>query len=519
MEYIKIIMKFLHNWRNTPVVKIFGYVFLFKLLLKSLILAKNSLKYNIKKIPYIKGKIDDETHKVIKTIKSDFNNEIKELISFSNLPDNSITEDKIVEYFTNMKQKYSYDFRNGRVSGSVYAKNHTLDLLHNKLYLYFNKSNPLHTNVFPSIRLMENNLVSMMIKLFNGKDNVCGVFTSGGTESILLACKSYRDYFKHIKNPEIIVSSTVHCAFNKACGYFKIKLITIPCNIDGTFNTEQLETKINQNTILIVGSTPSYNLGIIDPIHSLAQIALKYNIPLHVDACIGAFLINYSEINYDFSIKGVTSISADFHKYGHSPKGASCIMYSKKEILENQYFIDEEWSGGIYATSTITGSRSGNVVALTWATLLSYGNDTYRANYNKIVTMKNHLIAEINQISGLYIIGDPKLSIVAISSDKININLLAEELKKKEWDLNIIQNPNGFHMCLTSYHTIEILNQFIKDIRLLVPIIKDNNDKYSPCIYGTMQKINDNAIIRDVVSNYLHVVNGVNLDYLNKKID
>ena len=510
----KLIYKFLKVYKNSPIVLIFGYAYIFKLLLKTLFYSNTIFKLYVKKIPYIKNKIDNETTTVIKKIKQDFDEEVSGIISYTKLPNKGIPDEIILNYFTSMKKKYTYDYTKGRVSGSVYSKNHTLDLLHSKLYLYFNKSNPLHSSVFPSIRFMENNLVSMMITLFNGDKDVCGTFTSGGTESILLACKTYRDYFKHIKHPEIIVSSTVHCAFNKACGYFKIKLITIPCKIDGTFNTNELEKHINTNTILIVGSTPSYNLGIIDPIHELSIIALKYNIPLHIDACIGVFLINYSGLKYDFSIKGVTSISADFHKYGHSPKGASCIMYNKKEILENQYFIDETWTGGIYATSSITGSRPGNIVALTWATLVFYGNSTYLANYQKIMVMKKHLINKINAIEELFIIGNPQLSIIAISSGKININVLAEELKKKKWDLNVIQNPNGFHICLTSYHTIEILDEFVKHIREIIPIIKDNKTKFSPCIYGTMQKINDNSIIRDVVKNYLHVVNGVRLSFL-----
>ena len=189
-------------------------------------------------------------------------------------------------------------------------------------------------------------------------------------------------------------------------------------------------------------------------------------------------------------------------------------MYNKKELLENQYFIDETWTGGIYATSSITGSRPGNIVALTWATLVFYGNRTYLENYQKIMVMKKHLINKISTIEELYIIGDPQLSIIAISSDKININVLAEELKKKKWDLNVIQNPNGFHICLTSYHTVEILDEFVKNIQEIIPIIKDDKTKFSPCIYGTMQKINDNSIIRDVVKNYVHIVNGVRLSFL-----
>ena len=201
----KLIYNFLRVYKNSPIVQIFGYVYIFKLLLKTLFYSNTIFKLYIKKIPYIKNKIDNETTTVIKKIKQDFDEEVSGIVSYSKIPNEGIPDETILNYFTSMKKKCTYDYTKGRVSGSVYSKNHTLDLLHSKLYLYFNKSNPLHSSVFPSIRFMENNLVSMMISLFNGHKDVCGTFTSGGTESILLACKTYRDYFKHIKYPEIII--------------------------------------------------------------------------------------------------------------------------------------------------------------------------------------------------------------------------------------------------------------------------------------------------------------------------
>jgi len=510
---IYLINRLIKKYHNQKIINIFGYIYLITQLNNVCKLLKN-YKYYVKKIPYVKNEIDNKTNKTIEDIKKGFSEELKGVNSYSILPDNGLDKDIIISEFDNMREKYTYDYKNGYVSGSVYSNNKTLDSLHNTLYLYFNKSNPLHTNIFPSVRLMENNLVSMMIKLFNGNNNVCGTFTSGGTESILLACKTYRDYYlenKDIKNPEIIASTTAHCAFNKACKYFNIKLILIPCNLDGTFDTQNLKKQINKNTILIVGSTPSYNLGIIDPIDKLSKIALENNIPLHIDACIGSFLVNFTDKNFDFRLEGVTSISADYHKYGNSPKGASCIMYNSNDLLKYQYYIDETWSGGIYASSTIAGSRPGNIVALTWATLLYYGKNKYLENYETIIELQKYLVEKINYMSDLYVIGDPELSIVAIDSETININILAEYLKRLKWDINVIQNPKGFHICITSYHTKEIIDKFILDIESIIPNIADNND-YSPCIYGTMQKIGDNDIIKDVVAKYLHVVNNVKLN-------
>lgn len=505
LEILKILLKI-------RIINIFGYIYLIKLFLNYLNYYKN--RFNIKNLPFIKGKVETEKIKIIKSIKEDLDKEIKETDKFGKIPQIGFTKTRIIDIFKNDYKLKSFDFKNGKVSGAMYSKNTEHDELLDKIHKYYLKSNPLHTNLFPSIRKMENELISFMIDLFNGDENTCGTFTSGGTESILLACKTYRDYgySKGIYNPEIIVSSSVHCAFNKAAKYFKIKLVTIPCVSDGTYDLAKLVKSINKNTILIVGSTPSYNLGVIDQINELNKIALKYKINLHLDACIGSFLINFTELKYDFSLKGVTSISADFHKYGQAPKGASSILYKNKELLSYQYFLDVNWSGGIYATSNISGSRCGNIVALTWATMMFFGKTGYQNNFNKINEMRKHFINKINEIKELYIIGDPKLSIIAITSKKININLLCDEIKKRKWSINVIQNPNGFHFCLTSYHTIDILNDFFIDLNNIINDLKDKPyEKFSPCIYGTIQKVNNTGIIEDVVIDYLHLVNNVNL--------
>ena len=289
-------------------------------------------------------------------------------------------------------------------------------------------------------------------------------------------------------------------------------MVTIPCNEYGYNNVHLFETCINKNTIMIVGSTPNYNLGIIDNVIDLNTIAIKHKIPLHLDACIGAFLINFSKFKFDFSLGGVTSISADFHKYGQSPKGASCVMYKNKDIMKYQYFIDEKWSGGIYASSTFSGSRCGNIVALTWATLMYYGENGYKSNYEHIIKLKDYFIENISKIPDLYIYGKPQLSILAVNAAKLNINVVADELKSKLWEVNVIQNPCGFHFCLTSFHTKEVLDNFFYDLKNIINKLNESNKtkniKYSPCIYGTMEKIDDSDIMNDVITDYLHVVNG-----------
>ena len=490
-------------------VKMYGYIQIIKLVYSILL---NS-KYYIKKIPYVQNKITQERSKIVKNLHIEFDKQLQDL-KVHDLPNIGFSSEAIINEFKKMSQYSSIKYRDGRVSGSTYSNNLNLDKMLVKLFPYFNKSNPLHTNLYPCVRKMEQECIAIMIQLFNGNKETCGVFTSGGTDSILMACKTYRDYSlkeKGISSPEIIVSSSAHCAFNKACKYFNIKLVVIPTTEKGYYDIYKLNKKINKNTILIVGSTPSYNLGLIDQCCSLNSIALKHKIPLHLDACIGSFLINFTDYKYDFSLDGVTSISADFHKYGQSPKGASSILYKNREFMKYQYFIDEKWSGGIYASSTFSGSRCGNIVALTWATLMYFGNDGYKSNYNHIVLLKTYFINKIKRIPELYIYGNPQLSIIGVNSNSLNINLIADELKSKKWEVNVIQNPEGFHFCITSYHTKEVIDNFLYDLNNIVNNLKKTSNghiKYSPCIYGTMQKINDSDLMEDIITDYLHVVNG-----------
>jgi sphinganine-1-phosphate aldolase len=495
--------------KKIDLVKMYGYIQIIKLVYTIML---NS-KYYIKKIPYVKNKITQERDKIVENLHIEFDKQLKDL-KVHDLPQIGFSSEAIFNEFKKMSQCGTVKYRNGYVSGATYSNNLNLDKMLVKIFPYFNKSNPLHTNLYPCVRKMEQECIAVMIKLFNGTKDTCGIFTSGGTDSILMACKTYRDYAlkeKGITNPEIIVSSSAHCAFNKACKYFNIKLVVIPSTENGYFNIDKLKKIINKNTILIVGSTPSYNLGLIDQCNELNYIALKHKIPLHLDACIGSFLINFTEYKYDFSLEGVTSISADFHKYGQSPKGASSILYKNKELMKYQYFIDEKWSGGIYASATFSGSRCGNIVALTWATLMYFGINGYKSNYDYIINLRTYFINKIKKIPELYIYGNPQLSIVGVNSNSLNINLIADELKKKTWEVNVIQNPNGFHFCLTSYHTKEVLDNFFYDLNTIINSLKEKscgNIKYSPCIYGTMQKINDSDLMEDIISDYLHVVNG-----------
>ena len=467
------------------------------------------LYQKVKKTSLVQSYISSQTQPIIQGIRDELQQEVKELQVRPFFLENGMTEEQIIQEFQKMKNLRSFDYPGGQVSGAVYSNTPKLDKLYPRIYTYFGKSNPLHTNLFPAVRKMENDLVKMMINFFGGNEDTVGCFTNGGTESILLACKTYRDwgYAQGIQKPNMIVSTSVHCAFHKAAKYFQIELITIPALENGKFDLVKLSKKINSNTVLVVGSAPSYNLGIVDPILEMADICLENKVGLHVDCCMGAFLVNYSQEHFNFQVTGVTSISADYHKYGMTPKGASVIMYHSRDLMKYQYYIDEEWSGGVYGTSTLLGSKNGNIVALTWAAVMYLGKKTYRENYLSIMALQNYLVKELVKIPELFVYGEPKLNIIAMGSHNINIHTLGESMKEAGWSVSIIQNPPGFHFCITPYQTEDILARFVGALKALIPSVPDSQTQ-SKCIYGTKQSVADGEIVKDIIAEYLHIVNG-----------
>ena len=270
-------------------------------------------------------------------------------------------------------------------------------------------------------------------------------------ESIILACYSFKNHKlkRGIKYPEIIAPTSIHAAFDSI---IILVLNYIKSNqLDNSLDFNILESYIN-NTIALACSCPSYAHGLVDDIEEFSNISIKYNLLLHVDACLGGFLVPFIEnldFKFDFSLPGVSSISADTHKYGYCPKGSSIILYRNSELFKNQIFVQSEWNGGIYATPTIPGSRSGNNIVITWAFLNYYGINGYKKNTKFIIQALNKILEKTYNIEGLDIIGNPKINVIAYKSDVFNIYALNSEMKKYGWELNELQNPSSIHFCVT----------------------------------------------------------------------
>jgi len=277
-----------------------------------------------------------------------------------------------------------------------------------------------------------------------------------------------------------------------------------------------MKKAINRRTCVLVGSAPGFPHGVMDPIVEIAALGKKYNIPVHVDACLGGFIIpfmeeaGYSLPPFDFRVDGVTSISVDSHKYGYAPKGSSIILYSDAMYRQYQFFVATEWSGGIYASPTFAGSRAGALVATCWAAMMFYGRDGYVQATKRIVETQLYLEQELRQIEGIRICGKPEACVVAVDSVEFDIYRLSDAMAKKGWSLNALQFPSSIHLCVTYLHTVEgVAKRFVDDVREIVAEIRQNPQAItagSAAIYGMSQSIPDRSMVGEIAAMFLETI-------------
>ncbi len=294
---------------------------------------------------------------------------------------------------------------------------------------------------------MENEIIAATANILNGTDEVCGVVTSGGTESCLLAVKTYRDMAKdkrRVRKPEMIIPETAHVAWYKASEYFSVKIRQVPLDENLVPDLNKLAKMVNRNTVMILGSAPEYPHGTIDPIEAMGEIAQKHNIPLHIDACVGGFILPFMEMNgedipkWDYRVPGVTSISADIHKYGYAAKGASTITYRNLDYLRYQMFVQPDWSGGVFASSALLGTRPGGAYAGAWAAIQHFGIDGYKQLADETLQAVNRLKDGIGGIPELEIMGHPQGPLFAYQSVDPDVNIFAvgDQMDSKGWKVN-----------------------------------------------------------------------------------
>ncbi len=474
----------------------------------------------IKDIGFVKKAIEKELNTMMAELEGSLKPYKDKVQSFEKLPENGLGKKEVVALMEDIHEKETSQWEDGYVSGAVYHGDQEHIEFLNKIYGFNSQSNPLHSDIWPSATKFESEIVSMTASMLGANktdDEICGVVSSGGTESILLAMKTYRDRARKEKNitrPEMIVPVTAHAAFDKAAQYFNIKIIHIPVGDDFRADVKATKKAITKNTIVIVGSSPCFPHGVIDPIKELSELAGKKGIGFHTDACLGGFVVPWAEkLGYDiapvdFRLPGVTSISADTHKYGYAAKGTSVILYRRPELRRYQYFTITNWPGGLYFSPTFAGSRPGALSAACWAAMVSIGEKGYMDATRKILETASIIKKGIHEIPELRILGDP-LWVIAFASDELNIYQVMDQMGQKGWSLNGLHKPACVHICVTLRHARSgVAERFIKDLKTSVEFVKahpDEKGEMAP-VYGMAATIPFRGLVEDMLEKYIDLL-------------
>ncbi len=376
------------------------------------------------------------------------------------------------------RKQHDVPWEDGRVFAYIYDAGEEAErLLKDAFNLYF-MENGLDPTSFPSCMELEKEVIGMAVDLVNGGADATGTFTSGGTESILLSLKTTRDYYREAKpeitEPEILLPTTAHPAFHKACAYFDLQAVLVEVDDDFCAIPEKMEAAITANTILMVGSAPSYAHGAIDPIRELGEIALRHDLRFHVDACVGGMYLpfarqlGYDIPDFDMSVPGVTQLSMDFHKWGYAAKGASCILYKDRAIRRYQIFSYANWTGYAVINPGVTSTKGGGPVAACWAILNYMGRDGYLQLVDAAQAASKKIVDAVSDIEGLEIMGKGQINMLALRATDFDIFPLSDEMKKRGWfiqpQFGFANSSENMHLSV-GYHNAHQVDDFVRDLR------------------------------------------------------
>ena len=404
------------------------------------------------------------------------------------------------------------DYKHGRLWSLVYYLDEGYADFLVEAYKLYSSANGLNPTAFKSLKRFETGIIAAVAELLHGSEEVCGVVTSGGTESCLLAVKTYRDLARAtrgVRRPEMIVSETAHVAWFKASEYFGVRLRVVKRGADLRLDAAQVERLVNRNTVMLLGSAPEYPNGLIDPIEALGEVAQRRRVPLHVDACVGGFILPFMAMNgvrlpaWDYRVPGVTSISADIHKYGFAAKGASTITYRNLELLKHQMFVCTDWPGGVFASPALLGTRPGGAYAAAWAALQYFGVEGYRDLARRTLLAFDRMKQGIEAIPELRVLGDPKGPLLGYGSRDPGVDIYAvgDQMDARGWQVNRLQFPEGLHAMVTAQH-LESVDAYLADLRAAVAAVKADPSlarQGSAATYGLMANVPLRGMVRSKV--------------------
>ncbi len=474
-----------------------------------------------KRLPSVRAKIEAEYAPIMEELRKSAKPYAGEVESHGTLPDEGIARQEVLTQLRELERREDERWQDGYVSGTVYHGDPDHIGFLNEAYAITSQTNPLHSDLWPSIAKYEAEIVAMTANML-GADKapdarVCGTVSSGGTESIMLAMRSYRDRARELRgitSPQLVVPTTAHAAFDKSAQYFGIELVKVPVGPDFRADVAATKKAITRRTICVVGSAVSFPHGVIDPIEELSELARARGIGFHTDACLGGFILPWAaELGYDvppfdFRLPGVTSMSADTHKYGYAAKGTSVVLYRDYDLRHYQYYKVADWPGGLYFSPTFAGSRAGGLSAACWAAMMSMGKSGYLDASRRILETGAKIREGIAAIPELQVLGDP-LWVIAFGSEELDIYRIMEFMTKRRWNLNGLHKPAAVHIAVTLRHTLDgVAERFLQDLRAAVEHTKATPDEEGGMapVYGMANTVPVKGVVTDLLERYLDVL-------------
>lgn len=416
------------------------------------------------------------------------------------LPEKGRPRDEIVAEMRQLAEEEDKSWESGRVSGTMYCGDHDHYAFMNEVFGLYAHVNILQRDICPSATRYEGEVLAMALDLFHAEavtdGEPVGLLTTGGTGSIMHAVLAYREKAaqeRGVTRPNFIKPETAHPAFDKACHLFGIEVRRAPVDEkEYRVDVEAVRALIDDQTIGMVGSACNYGYGTIDDIEALSDLAVERSIPLHVDGCLGGFILPFGqELGYDiplfdFRLPGVTSISADTHKYGYAFKGTSTVLFRDKSWRNSQYFFLTDWTGGKYCSPGMEGSRSGGLLAATWASMVQLGREGYRNYARQIFETSKAMQEAVQTHPELQLMGSPSF-LFSFRSDAFDVYHVNDHMRPKGWRFNGQQYPNALHMAVTRPQTADgVVEAFAADLAEAVAYAKEKGHEpaASGAIYG-----------------------------------
>ncbi len=374
-------------------------------------------------------------------------------------------------------------WRDGKTAVYVFNGGDDVRDVASRAYSAFSSENGLGPAAFPSLKKMEEEVVSMGLDLLQAADGAAGNITSGGTDSITMAIKAARDFRRHLGKLKgqgnLVIPWSAHPAFDKAATMMDLEIRRVACR-DLYADPRAMAEAIDDNTVMMVGSAPCFPYGLIDPITELGKVAAEKEVWLHVDACVGGYFAPFARMNgvdltpFDFEVPEVMSMSADLHKYGYAAKGASTVFYRSEELRDYMIFDVRDWPGGRMVTPTLAGTRPGGAIAAAWAVMNYLGIEGYRDKQGQVCGVRQHIQDGVQEM-GFEIVGDPKLGLMAFYHPEYDSFALLGQMMKRGWITAVTTEPRSLHLMLSPFHAT-VQDLYLDDLKASMADINAGDD-------------------------------------------